>query len=141
TTVDNTVTCTLGNLASGASATVTIVLTPTAVGTLTNTATVTSSADDPVADNNTVRQDTTVGAALSPNERYVWQVYFDLLQRTVDPGGLAYWAGQLDDGLPREQMATALVHSDEYLATIVRPAYVQFLGRDAEATGLAFWIG
>ena len=42
------------------------------------------------------------------------------------------------DGIER---IAALVHSDEYLATIVRPAYVQFLGRDAEPAGLVFWIG
>src|SRR5262249_5801643 len=34
----------------------------------------------------------------------------------------------------------ALTHSDDYYATIVRDVYVKFLGRDADANGLNFWV-
>jgi len=47
-----TVTCPLGTLANGAMASVTITVTPTATGILTNTASVTSATPDPQADNN-----------------------------------------------------------------------------------------
>ena len=55
------VTCNIGGLASGANATVTILVKPTAKGTITNTATVTSSSPpDPIATNNTATATTTV---------------------------------------------------------------------------------
>src|SRR5438309_5423195 len=76
------------------------------------------------------------------NERYVAQVYQDLLLRPVDLGGLAFWSGQLDAHMPQATVARSLAHSAEYYATnIVRPAYLQFLGRPADADGLSFWVG
>ena len=62
-----TVTCTLGSINSGASATVTITAKPTlAAGgtTITNSATVTSGVTDPDNGNNTSNQSTTVGSIL-----------------------------------------------------------------------------
>ena len=56
----NTVTCTLGNFASGDSATVAIVVTPTAAGTITNTARVTGNETDPGTGDNTAQEATTV---------------------------------------------------------------------------------
>ncbi len=55
-----TVACTIGTLANGASATVTIVVTPGSVGQLSNTATVSSTTDDPVAANDSSTATTTV---------------------------------------------------------------------------------
>ena len=52
-------TCSLGAVNSGASATITILATATAVGTVSNTATVTASQGDPNAANNTASQATT----------------------------------------------------------------------------------
>jgi uncharacterized repeat protein (TIGR01451 family) len=58
-----TVTCNLGNLASGASATATIVVTPTIGGTISNTASVTGNELDPDAANNSATHSTTVNGA------------------------------------------------------------------------------
>jgi uncharacterized repeat protein (TIGR01451 family) len=58
-----TVTCALGDMASGASATVTIVVRPTAAGTITNTASVSGNQPDPNTANNTASQDTTISPA------------------------------------------------------------------------------
>ena len=55
-----TVTCNLGNLASGATATVTIVVTPTTGGTITNTANVAGNETDPNLTNNSASASTTV---------------------------------------------------------------------------------
>ncbi|MGI8521167.1 MAG: DUF11 domain-containing protein, partial [Actinomycetota bacterium] len=55
-----TVTCFLGSLANGASATVTIVVTPTLVGALSNTATVAGSPSDPNPGNDSATSATTV---------------------------------------------------------------------------------
>jgi Ca2+-binding RTX toxin-like protein len=57
------VTCALGDLASGATATVTVKVRPQSAGTFTNTATVEGSALDPDGSNNTATESTTVNAA------------------------------------------------------------------------------
>ena len=56
------VTCELGTLANGASATITIQVTPKKTGQITNTASVTSDVTDPVATNNEDTEATTVSA-------------------------------------------------------------------------------
>ncbi len=58
----STVTCPLGTLANGASATVTIVVTPTTTGSKSNTATVTSTTADP----NTANNSSTATTAVDP---------------------------------------------------------------------------
>ena len=55
-----TVTCTIGGLASGASTSVTITVTTTASGTISNTATVSGAETDPVSTNNSSTTSTTV---------------------------------------------------------------------------------
>ncbi|HEX9756175.1 MAG TPA: hypothetical protein VGB26_00070 [Nitrospiria bacterium] len=59
------VTCPLGNLANGLSATVTIVGIPTTDGSITNTATVSGNEGDPNSGNNSVSEITTVNPASS----------------------------------------------------------------------------
>jgi uncharacterized repeat protein (TIGR01451 family) len=59
-TCDATVSCNLGSLASGGSATVTIVVTATAAGTVTNTGKVTATQPDPNATNNSASATTNV---------------------------------------------------------------------------------
>ena len=53
-------TCNIGTLANGASATITIVVTPVLTGTLTNTANVNSSTPDPISSDNSATTNTTV---------------------------------------------------------------------------------
>jgi uncharacterized repeat protein (TIGR01451 family) len=62
---DNTITCDLGHLPNGDSAIVTIVVTPTKVGTITNVASVTGNESDPDPGNNTAEKSVgVVGADL-----------------------------------------------------------------------------
>ena len=58
-----TVTCSIGDLASGASATVSIVVRPSSPGSITNTASVSGSQPDPNSANNSATQETTISAA------------------------------------------------------------------------------
>ena len=58
-----TVTCSLGDLANGATATVTIVVTTTAAGSIMNQATIASSTNDPNAENNSASESTEVEPA------------------------------------------------------------------------------
>jgi uncharacterized repeat protein (TIGR01451 family) len=60
------VTCNLGTFANAATATITIVVTPTAAGTLTNTVNVTSATPDPVTTNNSATTSTTVTGSSAP---------------------------------------------------------------------------
>jgi uncharacterized repeat protein (TIGR01451 family) len=62
------VTCALGTLASGATATVTIVVTPKNAGTITNTAAVESTEPDPQSANNQATAQTTVQEAPKPGK-------------------------------------------------------------------------
>jgi uncharacterized repeat protein (TIGR01451 family) len=61
-----TVTCALGSLASGADATVTIVVRPTVAGPLSNTASVSTTSADPSPANDDATATTTVGVANHP---------------------------------------------------------------------------
>jgi uncharacterized repeat protein (TIGR01451 family) len=86
-----TVTCNLGTLSNGGSVTVTIVVTPTQVGGISNTATVTAAETDPDASNNSATEITTINpiirqlSALGPANLWVGQggrnkkLKFDLL--------------------------------------------------------------
>jgi uncharacterized repeat protein (TIGR01451 family) len=60
------ITCNLGTLASGATASVTIVVTAKKAGTVSNTASVATSEPDPQSANNTVTESTTVQEAPKP---------------------------------------------------------------------------
>jgi uncharacterized repeat protein (TIGR01451 family) len=101
-----TVTCSLGSLSNGASATVTIVVTPTQAGGISNTATVGANEADPDTSNNSATQPTTVNAtirqltALSPARLWVGQngsikkLKYDLLAEVL-VDGVTVGTGQL----------------------------------------------
>jgi hypothetical protein len=78
----------------------------------------------------------------TPNEYYVAKLYEDVLKRFVDGGGLMYWSGLLDRGVPRSAIVNDLVGSDEYLANfVINPAYEKYLGRAADTAGTQYWLG
>lgn len=75
-----------------------------------------------------------------PNANYVTAVYQDVLARTPDPGGLAYWTDLLNQGTAIASVAEAIAHSDEYYAHfVVMPDYLNLLGRAPDANGLTYW--
>jgi hypothetical protein len=76
----------------------------------------------------------------TPNQRFVSEVYTDLLLRDVEAGGLAYWSSNLDLGMSRSVLVGLLAHSDEYYQTnVIKPAYLKYLGRAADQIGLTYW--
>src|SRR5207245_11351564 len=44
------------------------------------------------------------GTRGTPNQRFIFEVYRDLLHRHVEAGGLAFWAGLLDRGVSRTEV-------------------------------------
>lgn len=77
-------------------------------------------------------------------QRLATEVYQDLLSRPGDPGGLAFWAGLIDSGQPRYQIALSLAASTEYRGDQVQAQYEKYLHRSTDGTfssgGEGFWI-
>ena len=76
----------------------------------------------------------------SPNQRFVEQVYFDLLNRPVDVTGLNQWAGMLDQGTSRQTVVEDIETSQEYRTDVVQNLYQKLLHRAADSGGLANWL-
>jgi hypothetical protein len=76
-----------------------------------------------------------------PNQRFVARVYLDLLQRPVDPSGLAFFASRLDQGTPRVQVVREITSSPEYRAKLVQTLYRELLGRGTDPGGLETHVG
>ena len=74
------------------------------------------------------------------SQKYVTAVYEDVLGRSPDSGGLAYWSGKIDQGAAISSVAESIAHSDEYYANfVIKPDYLKLLGRPADDAGLASW--
>ena len=75
-------------------------------------------------------------------ERAVRAAYRDIFGRDPDPAGVRFYTGRLlDAGWSEGQLRDALRRSDEFknrdVDAIVRRAFREMLGRDADASGLA----
>lgn len=81
------------------------------------------------------------GTQPTANNYYVAEVYEDVLKRFVDGGGLMYWSGLLDAGVPRSAVSNALLNSNEYLTNfVINPDYLKYLGRASDPSGVQFWL-
>jgi uncharacterized delta-60 repeat protein len=70
------------------------------------------------------------------NQKYVKQVYLDLLGRPADPSGLASWSAFLDGGGSRLTFTQMMTSSTEYRADVVNALYLKYLHRAADQGGL-----
>jgi uncharacterized protein (TIGR03118 family) len=70
------------------------------------------------------------------NQRFLSQVYLDLLHRPIDPTGLATWSGLLAQGVPRTQIVLTIEASMEFRTVVVQGLYNTFLHRAADDGGL-----
>jgi hypothetical protein len=102
--------CSLGTLAPGASATIRIVVQPTAPGPVTNTARVSGAVFDPVVSND-VATATATGVPARPLPRFVMTLYEEILDRFPEPHGLAYWLGRLTPGMRPRQVVRGIFDS------------------------------
>jgi len=66
-------------------------------------------------------------------------LYADLLGRPVDPSGLQTWSAMLASGGSQTALVASLTSSYEYVQLRIRQAYLEVLGREPEAAGMAHW--
>ena len=76
--------------------------------------------------------------ATTPTDRYVAQLYLDLLGRGVDQSGMAFWAGELGNGVTAPAVVSAIEHhsGNEFQTREVEMLYQHYLHRAADASGL-----
>jgi hypothetical protein len=76
--------------------------------------------------------------ATTSNQRFIAQVYLDLLNRFVELPALPFWAGFLDQGMARSEVILAIEQngSNEYQTDRVQSLYQHYLHRVADPTGL-----
>jgi hypothetical protein len=72
----------------------------------------------------------------TPNQRFIMQIYRELLGREVDGPGFAAWTDLLNGGFSRTQVVQAIEGSVEYHVRLVNQIYLQYLGRAADLIGM-----
>jgi hypothetical protein len=80
-------------------------------------------------------------APVSANTKFVTRAYNDLMNRTPDGPGLAFWVGRLDAGAARIWVSAALTATPEYNRMVVSRMYLDVTGHNADEPGLAYWAG
>jgi hypothetical protein len=70
---------------------------------------------------------------------FLTAVYQDVLHRDVDAAGLDFWSRQLAAGLSHQDLALAVLHSQEAALVTVRDSYTQYLRRAADDGGLHYF--
>lgn len=81
----------------------------------------------------------TMVSLLSYPASIVDKLYHQALGRAPDDAGLESWTTRIEDGATYGQIAQGIFESDERLDPIIENYYKQFLLRDADAAGLAYW--
>jgi hypothetical protein len=72
----------------------------------------------------------------SADQRFVNNVFLQLLHRAADPVGLAAFTGALAQGQTHEQVVLTIESSPEAHRVVVQDLYINLLGREAEPFGL-----
>jgi hypothetical protein len=70
-------------------------------------------------------------------QSYLFVLYQDLFNRRIDATGLAYWSAVLARGVSRQLVVQQLAASTEGYTKVVNDIYQAYLGRQADAQGLA----
>ena len=136
--------CTLGDLAPGTSATVTVTVIAQASGVYQVPVVVSSPTADPDLADRATTDTVLVTPGPSRGERYMADTFPLILRRAPGEAALAYWADRFDTagrtccnrlvGVP-----FALIASAEHRRVRVADAYAQVLGRAPDASALAYW--
>jgi hypothetical protein len=79
------------------------------------------------------------GSQGTANQRFISELYRDLLGRQVDSGGLASWNADLGAGESRTEIAFQITQTTEYINDEVGRLYQQYLHREADPGGLSYY--
>ena len=93
-----------------------------------------------------------VANAITSSQEYrsglITDAYAAYLGRGPDSAGLQFWLRNMGAGMTIEQLDSGFIASDEYWAAAggtsadwVRALYADVLGREADASEVAFWVG
>ncbi len=80
------------------------------------------------------------GTRGTPTDRWLNEVYGDLLGRVADAGALSYWNARLSQGTNRNAVVSAIEASDEYRARQVQAMFQLYLHRAVDPGGQAFFV-
>jgi uncharacterized repeat protein (TIGR01451 family) len=146
------VTDNIGNLAAGASDTITVVVTMPSSGSITDTANVTTTTTNigtPTTASATTAQQPPPGVGYLSGQpgdgtaqTFVHNLYRELLGREPDSAGQTYWVSYLtahNNSTGRDAVITGFLNSPEYAIHYITTLYVTLLGRAPDAPGLQFW--
>ena len=138
--------CDLGDIASGASASVDIELYAGGSGLFTVPAAVASDTADPVTTNQTATDTLLVRPGPSQAVRYIRGIFPAILQRDPSTAATNYWAERwkaANRTYPRklEAIPLGIMNSNEYRRLRIRESYQRILGRAADPSALTYWVG
>ncbi len=76
------------------------------------------------------------------NAGFIRGLYREVLHRTTPPGPseIAYWSGAMNAGRARSSVALGFIDSPEFAGVGVDQIYRDFLKRDSDAGGHAYWL-
>jgi hypothetical protein len=80
------------------------------------------------------------GAADTPIDRLISEIYHDLLGRAADTAGLFYWNGALNQGTPLADLVTTIENTNEHRSLETEQVFRQYLHREADTGGLDFGV-
>jgi hypothetical protein len=81
------------------------------------------------------------GLTDTPSERFVTQLYYDLLQRVPTAAEVAGWVGALNAGAPPAALPPDFVSSAEYQTNLINDDYYTILQRQASPAEVRAWLG
>ena len=137
--------CELGDVASGATAEIDIVLEARGSGLYTLPVAVASDTPDPDAADRVVNDTVLVKAGPSQSVRYIRGIFPMIMQRTPNTATVDYWAARWkaeNNRWPRnlQNVPAGIINSNEYRRLRIREAYLRILGRPADAPSLDSWV-
>src|SRR5262249_54342855 len=71
---------------------------------------------------------------------YLAGLYADVLGRSADAAGLAFWQQAAQGGMSRAALAAGFLGSREAAQALVQGCYAEDLGRAADPAGAAAWV-
>lgn len=133
--------CTVGTIAPGASATVTVEAQPVTSGVFVVPVAVASETPDPDSDDRSASETVIVQRGPSQAERAIGEVYGQVLGRSPSAAEIAFWAErwEMQEWNQRYRVPLSIIASPESGRRRIQASYTALLGRSATPGDLAFW--